>query len=121
MSAGYLHNVNVTNTHITNVNNVTNNYYHNNFAGVDGNRNVPDAVTAAPKSAFTSGAAINKVGMAVPKANVGNGQLMHTADVNPTRQSVLAGQSNRARAPPASATSRSVVTQAKLLRRAGTL
>ena len=77
MSAGYLHNVNITNTHITNINNITNNYYHNNFAGTSGNRNIAGAVTAAPKSAFTSGAAINKVGMAVPKANLGSGQLMH--------------------------------------------
>jgi FecR protein len=110
VSAGYLHNVNVTNTHITNINSVTNNYYHNNFAGVNGNRNIPGAVTAAPKSAFTSGAAINKVGMAVPKANLGSGQLMHNADVAPTRQSVLAGSSTARAVPPASATSRSVVT-----------
>ena len=92
VSAGYLHNVNVTNTHITNINNVTNNYYHGNLNGIEGNRNIAGAVTAAPKSAFTSGAAINKVGMAVPKGNLGQGQLMHTADVNPTRQSVLGGQ-----------------------------
>ena len=110
VSAGYLRNVNVTNTHITNVSNITNNYYHNNFAGANGNRNVPGAVTAAPKSAFTSGAAINKVGMAVPKANLGSGQLMHSPDVTPTRQSVLAGSSTARAVPPASATSRSVVT-----------
>ena len=67
VSSDYLRNVNVTNTHITNINNITNNYYHNNFAGVNVNRNVPGAVTAAPKSAFTSGAAINRVGVAVPQ------------------------------------------------------
>ena len=112
VSAGYLHNVNVTNTHITNINNITNNYYHNNFAGVNGNRNIPGAVTAAPKSAFTSGAAINKVGMAVPKANLGSGQFMHNADVTPTRSSVLAGSSTARAVPPASATNRGVVTHA---------
>ena len=111
VSAGYLHNVNVTNTHITNINNITNNYYHGNFTGVGGNRNIAGAVTAAPKSAFTSGAAINKVGVAVPKGNLGQGQLMHTADVNPTRQSVLGSGAAARAVPPASATNRNVVTR----------
>jgi len=112
VSSGYLHNVNVTNTHITNINNVTNNYYHGNLTGIEGNRNIAGAVTAAPKSAFTSGAAINKVGAVVPKANLGSGQLMHSADVNPTRQSVLGGSAAARAVPPASATGRSVVTHA---------
>ena len=110
VSSGYLHNVNVTNTHITNVNNITHNYYHSNFAGTEGNRNIAGAVTAAPKSAFTSGAAINKVGMAVPKANLGSGQLMHNIDATPTRQSVLGGSAAARAVPPASATNRGVVT-----------
>jgi hypothetical protein len=112
VSAGYLHNVNVTNTHITNVTNITNNYYHSNFAGTEANRNIPGAVTAAPRSAFTSGAAINKVGTVVPKSAVGSGQLMRTAEVAPTRQSVLAGSAAARALPPASATNRSVVTHA---------
>jgi hypothetical protein len=112
VSTAYLHNVNVTNTHITNITNVTNNYYHNNFAGIGANRNIPGAVTAAPKSAFTSGAAINRVGTVVPRSAVGNGQLMHTANVNPTRQSVLGGSAAARAVPPASATNRSVVTHA---------
>ena len=91
---------------------VTNNYYHNNFAGVGANRNIPGAVTAAPKSAFTSGAAINRAGTVVPRSAVGNGQLMHTADVAPTRQSVLGRQRRSPSVPPASATNRSVVTRA---------
>ncbi len=97
VSAGYLHNVNITNTHITNINNLTNNYYNNNLVGTNGNRNVPGAVTAAPRSAFTSGAAINKVGVTVPRADVGKGNLVHTADVSPTRESVLGGHTAAAR------------------------
>ena len=112
VSAGYLHNVNVTNTHITNINNITNNYYHSNFAGVAGNRNIPGAVTAAPRSAFTSGASINKVGVTVPKSALNTGQLMHTADVNPTRESVLGGRTPTRVAPPASTAGRSVATHA---------
>ncbi len=110
VSAGYLHNVNITNTHIANINNISNSYYHNNFAGVGVNRNIPGAVTAAPRSAFTSGAAINRAGMAVPKANLGQGQLMHTAEVNPTRQSVMGGSQAAHGTPPASAINRGVVT-----------
>src|SRR5271165_567718 len=112
VSNGYLRNVNVTNTNITNINNITNNYYNHNLVGPNANRNIPGAVTAAPKSAFTSGAAINKVGVTVPKSALGSGQLMHTADVSPTRQSVLGGSTAAHAVPPASATSRSVVTHA---------
>ena len=68
VSNNYIRNVNITNTRITNINNVTNNYYNGNVANARyGFRNTPGAVTAAPKSAFTSGAAINRVGGAVPK------------------------------------------------------
>ncbi len=112
VSAGYLHNVNVTNTHINNISNITNNYYHNNFAGTEANRNIAGAVTAAPRSAFTSGAAINKVGMAVPKANLGSGQSLHNIDATPTRQSVLGGSAAARAVPPASAVNRGVVTHA---------
>jgi hypothetical protein len=114
VSSGYLRNVNVTNTHITNINNVTNNYNNHNLVGPNANvnRNIPGAVTAASKSAFTSGAAINKVGVTVPKGSLGSGQLMHTADVSPTRQSVLGGSAAARAVPPASATNRSVVTHA---------
>ena len=111
VSAGYLHNVNVTNTHITNITNITNNYYHNNLAGVGVNRNIPGAVTAAPRTAFTSGAAINKVGTVVPKSALNSGQSIQTADVHPTRQSVLGGNTPTRVAPSASATRGNVVTQ----------
>ena len=76
------------------------------------NRNIPGAVTAAHQSAFTSGAAINKVGAVVPKSAVNSGQLLHTANASPTRQSVTAGTSAARAVPPASATNRSVVTRA---------
>ena len=111
VSAGYLHNVNVTNTHITNITNVTNNYYHNNLAGIGGNRNIPGAVTAAPRTAFTSAAAINKVGTVVPRSALNSGQPIQTADVHPTRQSVLGGNTPTRVAPSASATRGNVVTQ----------
>ena len=114
VSNAYLRNVNVTNTHISNFNNVSNNYHNNNFGGThNAFRNTAGAVTAAPRSAFTSGAAINRVGTVVPKSALGKGQLVGAANVAPTRQSVLGGRTPVTHGvPPASATNRSVVTHA---------
>ncbi len=114
VSNAYLRNVNVTNTHISNFNNVSNNYHNNNFGGTHyAFRNTAGAVTAAPRSAFTSGAAINRVGTVVPKSALGKGQLVGAANVAPTRQSVLGGHTPLTHGvPPASATNRSVVTHA---------
>jgi hypothetical protein len=110
-SNNYVRNVNITNTRITNINNVTNNYYN---GGVNnaryGFRNTPGAVTAAPRSAFTSGAAINRVGGAVPKTALGQGTMLHGVDATPTRQSVIGGAAQAHNTPPSSAFSRGVVT-----------
>jgi hypothetical protein len=115
VSNAYFRNVNITNTHITNINNVTNNYYHNNLGNVRNTEAVMrNGVTSAPKSAFTSGAAVNKVGGAVPASAIGKGQVMSTANVSPTKSSVLGGQTPRTTGiPAASANSRSVVTNAR--------
>jgi hypothetical protein len=111
VSNNYVRNVNITNTRITNINNVTNNYYN---GGVNnaryGFRNTPGAVTAAPRSAFTSGAAINRVGGAVPKSALGQGTMLHGVDATPTRQSVIGGAAQAHNTPPSSAFNRGVVT-----------
>ena len=111
----YFRNVNITNTRVTNITNVTNNYYHGTGAAPQyGFRNRPGAVTAAPASAITSGAAINRAGGAVPASQLGKGNLVSTANVNPTHQSVLGGKSPQATgAPPSSAFGRNVVTAGK--------
>jgi hypothetical protein len=113
VSNTYVRNVNVTNTHITNITNVTNNYYHNNINNTHYvNRNVVGGVTAAPKSALANGQNIAKVGMAVPRSELGKGQIVRSADVSPTRQSVMGGQQATNRAtPPRGAFNRPVVTQ----------
>jgi hypothetical protein len=115
VSNAYFRNVNTTNTHINNINNITNNYYHNNLGSVRSTDAVMrNGVTSAPKSAFTSGAAVNKVGGAVPASAIGKGQVMSTANVSPTRSSVLGGQTPRTSGvPSASANSRGVVTNAR--------
>ncbi len=115
VSNAYFRNVNITNTRINNINNVTNNYYHNNLGNVRNTDAVMrNGVTSAPKSAFTTGAAVNKVGGAVPASAIGKGQVMSTANVSPTKSSVLGGQTPRTTGvPSASASSRSVVTKAQ--------
>ena len=111
VSNNYVRNVNVSNTHITNINNITNNYYRGNTANARyGFRNQPGAVTAAPRSAFTSGAAINRVGGAVPSSALGKGNVMRGVDATPTRQSVIGGAAQAHNVPPSSAFNRNVVT-----------
>ncbi len=115
VSNTYVRNVNITNTHINNINSVTNNYRSNNLSATHyAFQNKAGAVTAAPKSAFTSGAAINKVGAVVPKSALGSAKLVSTANVAPTKQSVLGGHTPLTThgVPPASATNRNVVTHA---------
>ena len=112
VSSAYFRNVNITNTRIVNVRNVTNNYYNGNFNQARyGFRNRAGAVTAAPASAITSGAAINRAGGAVPARALGQGQMLRGVNVNPTRESVLGGHTAQTRGlPPASAFNRPVMT-----------
>ena len=77
-------------------------------------RNTAGAVTAAPKSAFTSGAAINQVGTVVPKSALGRGQAGRHGECG-SDQAIRAGRTHALQptaVPPASATNRNVVTHA---------
>ncbi len=109
----YFRNVNITNTHITNINNYSNSYRNGNFENAHyGFRNTPGAVTAAPRTAFTSGAAINRVGGAVPASALGRGSMISGVNATPSRASALAGSSPARSVPPSSAFGRSVATRA---------
>jgi len=112
VSNAYFRNVNITNTRIVNINNFSHNYYGGNVNATHyGFRDRPGAVTAAPGSAITSGAAINRVGGAVPTKALGQGTMLRGVSMNPTHTSVLGGNAPQTRGvPPASAFSRSVVT-----------
>lgn len=114
VSQNYIRNVNVTNTHITNITNVTNNYYNNTINNTRYvNRTVAGAVTAAPKSALASGQNIARVGTAVPRSELGRGEVVRNIDVAPTRQAVLGGNTPRNTGiPPRSAVNRPAVTRA---------
>lgn len=114
VSQNYIRNVNVTNTHITNITNVTNNYYHNTMNNTHFvNRNVVGAVTAAPKSALANGQNIAKVGTAVPRSELGKGEVVRNVDVTPAKAAMLGGHAANATAiPPRTSNQRPVVTPA---------
>ncbi len=82
VSQNYIRNVNVTNTHINSITNVTHNYYNNTINNTHYvNRNIAGAVTAAPKSALSSGQNIARFGTVVPRSELGKGQVLRNVDV----------------------------------------
>jgi hypothetical protein len=123
VSRTYFQQVNVSNTHITNITNVTNNYYvsnnnttvvNNNIQNIHyANQTVNGAVTAVPTSAMTSSQSVAKAGIAVPASAVRPEAFANAAPVAPARTSVLgASAGSHAAVPPAQAMSRPVVSQA---------
>jgi hypothetical protein len=124
VSRTYFQQVNVSNTHITNITNVTNNYYvSNNNTTVVNNNNIQNihyanqtvngAVTAVPTSAMTSSQPVAKAAVAVPASAVKPEAFASAAPVAPAKTSVLGANAGvHAAAPPAQAVSRPVVSQA---------
>ena len=109
VSAAYINRVNVTNTTIvnnitvTNIN-VTNVRYMN--------RNAPGAVTAVPQGALASARPVQSVAVRVDARTIQSAQVITTAPVAPSRQSVLgAAPAGRAKQPPAAIQSRPVVAK----------
>jgi len=105
----YFRNVNINNTRITNVNvlNVHNNNF--NYAYAHNTR----AVTAASRSAFVNGQAINRGSMRVNEASLRGAQVTNRADFSPTRSSFTGAANARGRVstPPSSVANRSVVAR----------
>ena len=120
ISRGYFQRVNtLQNTNITNINNVTNNYY-NTTGGANttyANRGVPGAMTAVPTSTLTNSQPVAKSAVSVPASEAAKAPTQAVAPVTPTKESVLGPKAGSpASAPPASAASRAVVTKAQRLR-----
>lgn len=121
VSRNYFQQVNVTNTHITNITNVTNNYYVNNSTTVVNNnlnnihyanQNVAGAVTAVPQRTFTNSLPVAKNAVAVSPGELKAAQFNTTAPVAPQKASVLGASAGKsAAAPPQSAVTRNVVTR----------
>ena len=137
-SRNYFRNVNVSNTRITNITNVTNNYYntkninsnnttiiknetnnnltingdHNNVHIKYANQTVPGAVTAVPKTVLTSSQPVAKAAVQVPANELQEASVATAPSVAPSRTSVLGMKAGvPTSVPPAQATSRQVVAR----------
>lgn len=110
-SRGYFRNVNVTNTHITNITYITNNYY--------GGRNVdrihyvnmhaPQAITAVSNTTFVHARPTRHAMVPVTAQSLTGVSVVHDVSVRPTHRSMF-GPGQRTLAPPVTAT-RPVVTR----------
>jgi hypothetical protein len=110
VSRTYFQNVNVRNTRIVNITNVTNNYYvENNTTVVNrnvtniryANQNVRGAVTAVPTRVMVNSQAVGRSAVAVSENEVRAGRVAMAAPVAPERTSVLGGGAGGRAAPPA--------------------
>jgi hypothetical protein len=108
-SGNYFRNVNITNTRITNVNVLNSNHNNFNYAYANNVR----AVTAASRSTFVNGQAVNRGAMPVTQASLRGAQVTNRADFSPTRSSFTGAANARGRVstPPASVTNRSVAAR----------
>jgi hypothetical protein len=84
-SPRYLNRVNITNTTIVNNTNITNVYVNKTYI----NRSAPGGVTAVPQNAFASARPVQSVAVRVDPRAIQSAQVMNTAQVAPSRQSVL--------------------------------
>jgi FecR protein len=107
-SFGYLHNVNIRNTRITNVN-VLNSGHNFNYAYAHN----AGAVSVASRSAFVSGHALNRSNMHVTSASLRGAQVTNGAGFRPERTSFTGVANARAHVstPPAAVQGRSVVAR----------
>jgi hypothetical protein len=123
VSREYFQQVNVSNTHITNITTVTNNYYvtnnnttivNNNIQNIHyANQNVHGAMTAVPARAMTNSESVSKVAVAVPASEIRAAAYATAAPVAPARTSVLGvNAAAHAPVPPPQAVGRSVVSHA---------
>jgi hypothetical protein len=106
----YVRNVNITNTRITNVNVLNSSNQSNfNYAYAHNVR----AVTAASRSAFVNGQAINRGSMRVTEASLRGAQVTNRADFTPTHASFTGAANARSHVatPPSSVANRSVIAR----------
>jgi hypothetical protein len=105
---GYVNRVNVRNTYIHNVN-----VFHSNSNFNYAYAHNTHAVTAASRSAFTGGQAINRGAAHINEASLRGAQVTNNAGVSPTRQSALGAANTRGNVsrPPSSVENRSVMAR----------
>ena len=115
VSRGYFERVNVTNTRITNITYVTNNYY-NNRTNVTRiryvNRAVPGAMTAVSTDVMIHSQPVGRSNLRLPAGAVERAQIAVVAPVAPSRTSVLGIHAGVAAAAPRRTVYRPVVYHA---------
>jgi hypothetical protein len=119
VSPGYVRNVNISSTHITNVTYVTNNY--NTIINNRGPQtqlanvryvNQEHGVTAVSTGVLQHGRPVARETVTVSERDFAGGHFMHNADVAPTRASVLDGRENLpATIPPRGVMNRPIVSK----------
>jgi hypothetical protein len=120
VSDNYVRNVNVTNTHITNITNVTNNYTqinNNNTTVINNihyaNQSVPGAVTAVPANAMATGQPVRQAAIKVNAQQIQQAKFTAAPAVAPQREAVLGGRTPATQhIPPASVSQRPVMSKA---------
>ncbi len=122
-SRHYFSRINITNTHIVNVNNYYNNYYYPRWRDHDGrrdhdrwnrpdrdnrtiaqidyaNRRAPNGMTFVDHDSFVKGRRISGVGMRVPQDKLRNAPVVFDNDFKPDRSSVLGGRIDNSKVHP---------------------
>ena len=117
-SRGYFRNVNVTNTRIVNITNITNNYYNNppNRFGHQNtqyaNLRAPGAITAVPSRILERGQPVARANVQVSTRQLADAPLNGVNRVAPTRNSILGERAGiPTAAPPARVSNRPVITR----------
>jgi len=114
-SRSYFQNVNVTNTRITNITYVTNNYYNNttNITKIKYvNQTAPGGVTVVHREVLENAQPVGRSVVHIDNRQFSGSAVMNEPGVNPSRHSVLGMHEDRpAVAPPANVTSRPVVSR----------
>jgi len=119
VSREYFRNVNTSNTRITNITTVTNNYYTTNVTDLNitkvtyVNQRVPGAVTAVPRGAMVNSQPVAHHAIPIPPGELRHATVAVAPRVAPERESVLGASMDRDRlrsVPPAPVQQRAVVS-----------
>ena len=120
VSPGYFRNVNISNTRITNINNISSTYFHNggtaplyghNGVGMPRFASKAGAITAMSRSGLEKGLAVRGNSVHPTPEQLKSASSLGRVEANPTHQAMLGGRSGETAArPSSSAFSRSTVS-----------
>ena len=119
VSRGYFNQVNITNTHITNITNIYNNNFVNGRVNVRNayqmryaNMHKPGGFTAVSRNTLVNSLSVQRNRVRVSPNQLTRVSAVHSPAVAPTRASMLGSRGTRAAVPPQRAFARPVVSRA---------